>query len=351
MAAQDHLLNSKPAWYRGDFHAHTNESDGVLEPDALISLAKQNGLDFLAVTDHNSTRAVQRLSLQKDVLVIPGAEVTLDTVHFNVFGLFDDMDWMKGIFESPRVFRTADLEDTITDLIEEIHRSGLLISLNHPLLKPWECRIDQIEVGKLDCLEVWNDPSWPDNKTANPAAVAMWSRWLNEGHRVTAIGGSDFHRPQPQPGMAKPPERLGFPSTYVYADSFSYPALKKGLKDGRAYVSLGPEIAFTASMGGRTFQIGEDIGILAGQIELSGSVMSDENRVTARLVRNGETVSENSGPGNRLQVRYGEKISAEESSWYRLDVLNEQNEFLAISNPIFLGRRPVPRKSLFGDFL
>ena len=37
-----------------DLHAHTNESDGSLSPAELVALAKQIGLDALAITDHDT---------------------------------------------------------------------------------------------------------------------------------------------------------------------------------------------------------------------------------------------------------------------------------------------------------
>ena len=42
-------------WLAGDFHSHTVHSDGVLSVGGLAALAASRGLDFLAVTDHNTT--------------------------------------------------------------------------------------------------------------------------------------------------------------------------------------------------------------------------------------------------------------------------------------------------------
>ena len=42
-------------WLAGDCHAHTHHSDGSLPVDALARLAAGAGLDFLWVTDHNTT--------------------------------------------------------------------------------------------------------------------------------------------------------------------------------------------------------------------------------------------------------------------------------------------------------
>ena len=42
-------------WYRGDLHSHTFHSDARGAPELLHAAARQAGLDFLAVTDHNTT--------------------------------------------------------------------------------------------------------------------------------------------------------------------------------------------------------------------------------------------------------------------------------------------------------
>lgn len=43
-----------------DFHTHTTESDGVLSPEALVESARRAGIDYLSVTDHDTTAAFER---------------------------------------------------------------------------------------------------------------------------------------------------------------------------------------------------------------------------------------------------------------------------------------------------
>jgi Predicted metal-dependent phosphoesterases (PHP family) len=40
---------------KGDFHLHTTASDGKLSPKELVSLGKNQGLDIIAITDHDNT--------------------------------------------------------------------------------------------------------------------------------------------------------------------------------------------------------------------------------------------------------------------------------------------------------
>ena len=41
-------------WLAGDLHSHTVHSDGALTVPELAALAVSRGLDFVAVTDHNT---------------------------------------------------------------------------------------------------------------------------------------------------------------------------------------------------------------------------------------------------------------------------------------------------------
>lgn len=39
-------------FYRGNLHAHSTNSDGGMSPEAVCSVYRQQGYDFLALTDH-----------------------------------------------------------------------------------------------------------------------------------------------------------------------------------------------------------------------------------------------------------------------------------------------------------
>ena len=39
-------------WYKGNLHTHSTNSDGRLSPEEVIRLYREEGYDFLALTDH-----------------------------------------------------------------------------------------------------------------------------------------------------------------------------------------------------------------------------------------------------------------------------------------------------------
>lgn len=78
-----------------DLHTHSNKSDGILSPKALVDLAKDQGVDILALTDHDTVAGVEEAIEEGkniNLRVIPGIELSTQyresTVH--VLGYFTD---------------------------------------------------------------------------------------------------------------------------------------------------------------------------------------------------------------------------------------------------------------------
>lgn len=64
---------------RIDLHSHTTASDGLKAPEELARLAKEAGVDLLAVTDHDTTEGVAEAAREGAKLglrVIPGIEMS-----------------------------------------------------------------------------------------------------------------------------------------------------------------------------------------------------------------------------------------------------------------------------------
>ncbi len=345
------VFNPQPDWYRGDFHCHTHHSDGVLSPAELLALARSEGLDFLTITDHNNAGAYEHFA--EDFLVIPGLEVTYKRGHYNVLGVevAADAAWLKqvggGYVDRPGA---TDPFPTMNDLLRATAAHGALNSINHPLLVPWAWEFPETDLRQVHCLEIWNDPSWPGNQRDNPRAIALWTHWLNAGYRHTAIGGSDFHRPAPPPGEQKPAERLGRPSTYVYAAELSGQAILGAVRQRRAYVSMGPRASFQARANGSIHAIGADLGEWIGEIELNARVWACPEPARAILVKNGLPLAEAPVAGDGAELHATDQAVAGEPAWYRFDVLTPDGQMLAITNPIYAGPVRMPTLHRFEDF-
>lgn len=81
-------------WYKGDLDAHTHHSDARGSLVDLVQAATARGLDFLAVTDHNTTSQQRAIAEREDtLLLIPGEEVTTHRGHANVWGVWGWADF------------------------------------------------------------------------------------------------------------------------------------------------------------------------------------------------------------------------------------------------------------------
>jgi len=316
------VINHKAGWYCGDFHTHTHASDGVYPSDILAGIAKAEGLDFIAITDHNTIAGLQERSDYLDFLVIPGLEITFDKGHFNVFGLDGWYDWMQEICGDQIVVSMPDRYRRITDLIQEISTDGLLNSINHPLLPPWTWEFDDTDPRHIHCVELWNDLYWPGNVTANVATVKMWNKWLNAGYRVTAIGGSDYHYP-PRPEENKFGERLGMPTTYVYADELSTVGILDALRKRQAYVTKGPQLDFRAEVNGTIYKMGADLGVQSDTINFTVTISYQPKMINVQLVKNGAIIAQEKAKGKDISIRFQHKAESRSSEWFRLDVTDK----------------------------
>ncbi|KSV91427.1 CehA/McbA family metallohydrolase [Sinorhizobium sp. GL28] len=217
-------------WYRGDLHCHTFHSDAAGSPELLHAAARQAGLDFLAVADHNTItqRRYFHPHSSADLVFIRAMEITTAVGHANVFGVDDWID-----------FRMTRPEHAHT-LERLVHERGGLLSINHdkPTI-PWD-----YDLPKIDCMEVWQSHwlAW------NWVSLERYQQRLASGLKISAIGGSDFH--QPARLMPEGPLVLARPTTVLYMEELSEEAVLGAMKTGRGYVTespAGPHLELTAN--------------------------------------------------------------------------------------------------------
>ena len=197
--------------------------------------AVERGLDFLAITDHNTISHHREVDAWPDgIIPIRGSEVTTFHGHINVFGLATLIDW--------RGDRRGGGAEGIT---EQAHRQGAIASINHPSSfgDPWcvGCHWDfaRVDYSTFDAMEVWNG-GWADVETHNEGNIALWTDLLDAGLRLTAIAGTDSHGPRDDDDAT-----LGF--TWIYATEPTEAAILDGIRGGRAFLSRGPTVSFQAT--------------------------------------------------------------------------------------------------------
>jgi len=243
-------------WLRGDLHCHSDHSDGTAPLPDLLAAARAQGLDFLAVTEHNTVSHLpplrelfpQAATGEPPLLLLPGMEITTYHGHANIWPVSDWFDFRIWEDDQLRVVR------------EMVRQQGALFSVNHPKEggPPWQFS----SFFEPDCMEVWGAPWF----VSNYQALATWDRLLQQGQRVTAVGGSDKHQ-APFTGELGWYE-IGTPTTWVWAEELSIPAIVEGLRAGRVFVSEGPGgpgIELVAEAAGQRATMGQVLPVLPGE--------------------------------------------------------------------------------------
>lgn len=263
-------------WYRGDLQCHTHHSDGKGSLDTLLSTARSRGLDFLAVTDHNTVSHILEYPRHagRRPLLIPATEVTTYYGHMNVWGL---RAWQE--FRCGRA--DAAMMRSIIDLA---HAAGCLCSVNHPKTDG-----PRWEYGDLpfDCVEAWQAP-WPFR---NEESLAFWEALLTAGRRVIAVGGSDYH--QPLQAMQPRPHLLGQPTTWARSGDLSVSGILGAIRAGRVCVSGdvdGARLELRVREGGAWREMGDAVPARGGPIDAICQVWGGDGG-ELRLIADGVTVA------------------------------------------------------------
>ena len=220
-----------PSWLFGDLHVHSDASDGQHSIPTLAARAKKQGLDFLAVTNHNNYSENLALPRVPGLTLIPGTEWTHYRGHMNFLGIARPF---SGSFVANNLAQ-------MRDITRQARERGALVSVNHPKcdLCPylWE------DEDSFQLVEIWNGPM----RGVNRRGIAWWTQLLRQGRRLPAVGGSDFHRD-------KGPVRLGNPVTAVWADSPRAEDILSALARGRSYVTSSVRgVRLSMTCGGATF--------------------------------------------------------------------------------------------------
>jgi len=286
---------SPGGWLRGEIHTHTTASDGLYEPAQLVERAQELGLEFLAITDHNSTTALESVK-HAPLPILPGCEITTFFGHFLVYGISAAPPWYEDdVLIPPRQLQRR---------LPQRHRP--LFSLGHPFVlgNPicCGCRLDApFDAEKVDLVEVWtrghSDP------LADAQALMLFDKLRADGHPVVAVCGRDWHGPAQESAVTC----RRYPALMVRAEPRPG-AILNALQRGAAYLSTGPFVDFSLiHPDGRT-TLGQrlpDGAAMAGDLEAEVSLQELSGPALLKLVDNGRVVLERTvGPGKGAALRH-----------------------------------------------
>ena len=215
-----------------DLHMHTVNSDGDVSPRTRVMEAFVEGLDAIAITDHQpafgkpegwnydqSYPQAEKEAKTRDILLIKGMEISHnqnDIGHINVLFVKDCND-----YKIPLNFGEKETHEALVQAKEE----GAWVTGNHPgwpdqnseLSKFW---IDEIEAGRIQGMEIFNSYEF------YPLAIDHARKY-----NLAFIGASDQHRPM---NFDYDLEKTMRPMTLVFAEERSVEAIHDALKARRS---------------------------------------------------------------------------------------------------------------------
>ncbi|MGH9347290.1 MAG: CehA/McbA family metallohydrolase [Vicinamibacterales bacterium] len=353
---------SAKGWYSGSTHVHLNYAGNLhntLENLMMMSDAEDQEM----VNEQIANKDNRILDYQhfvpggkphpvstKDRLLIVGQEYR-PPFYGHVF-MFQLRDHLISPFTTGYEGTAIEsLYPSNTDMFRKAKRQGATVGYVHafqgadrdPLagdLGGGKGLIVDAALGTTDAVE-WSN--------AGRATFFPWYALLNNGLRVTGVGGEDSI------SSLHASKLVGSARTYIYTGErgLDADAWFEGLRKGRAFVSTGPLVELTVN--GR--MAGEDVALPAGggEVEVEGRVRSITPLDTVTLVFNGEPVETIALSPDRKRADFTKRLKVAQSGWYHLRAEGRPDERYpldtafaqAFTNPVWVsvGGRPVRNRA------
>lgn len=305
--------------YRGALHIHTHHSDGTGSIPEVATAAREAGLRWIIITDHDTLEGRPWAGWHDGLLVIVDHEITPDRNHFLALNTNHVVD----CWQPPQ------------DFIDEVYRSGGFGIIAHPdervqsrlkgnyRWEDWTVDGPRERSGRVVGLELWNAMSdWGEHVNLRnvllyllvprlglsgptPATLNWWDKLNMAGRRTFGVGGVDVHafkRRVPWGTIEI------FPYRWMFGTLTTYLLLETPLDDdaqrathqvyaalaaGRSYFlnrldGDAANIPFMAVRGGEQWHMGDSPSLRDGPITLCADVGCD---AYVRLIRNGTVVT------------------------------------------------------------
>lgn len=216
-------------WYRGNLHTHSTRSDGSLDPAAVVAAYRDQGYDFVAITDHflaqfgfplTDTRSFRTATFT----TLLGAE--LHTAQIESGGPYHLV--AVGL---PLDFAPTLADETAPALAARAQAAGAFVGIAHPARSNLTLD-DALLLETADAIEIYNQGS------ALSLRANSWhlcDQLLLRGRHVFAFAADDAH-------VIDPAVDSFSAWVEVRAASLTPEALLAALKVGHYYSTQGPQL-------------------------------------------------------------------------------------------------------------
>lgn len=217
-------------WYIGNLHTHSTISDGLTPPALLAGMYRNNGYDFLAITDHRkygihedlSTSDFLMLSGVELDVVVPGTHITHHIVGIGIPG--------ENKYEHGHRFEYDGGKTEANELIKQLRDNGNIAIYAHPA---WSLvtmeSYDSIE-GAMG-MEIYNTGCQYEGLTGRGDAYYDRALWSVKKQFCFATDDSHQHQKDYFGGFIA-----------VKSAAFTQKAIMDAIQAGSFIASQGPRI-------------------------------------------------------------------------------------------------------------
>lgn len=230
-------------WWAVELHTHSAVAEGKNTIEEIIKMAKAEGADALALSEHDTLAQFSKPSFQqeKDLTLLHSTEWTSKNGHIGMHGP-SLLGWSGTI---PNTVPVA-------EAIARGHSQGATLIVHHPFApgaSHWKGGYDP----RLNALEVWSGhylvPDIDQDQQAQSyltednerkvgiaaeTGIKWWDGLLKQGIKVPITAASDYHRW---------PQKVTEPCTLVYAPDKSEKSLLTAIREGRTMGVRSPRSA------------------------------------------------------------------------------------------------------------
>jgi len=225
---------ARGAWYRGNPHTHSVNSDGDVAPDVAVRWYLEHGYQFVVLTDHDYRTPVEGLNsvygAPGKFLVLAGAEVT-DKIHLTGINVTKSVGPQGG----------GSVVDMINQNARAIREAGGLAIVNHPNYE-WALAAEPLAGAEVMHFELFNASPGVHNwgGSGSPSTEEIWDKVLSAGRVLYGVASDDTHDFAGEFTAARSHPGRGW--IVVRAPELTPTALVAAIERGDFYASIGVQL-------------------------------------------------------------------------------------------------------------
>ncbi|MEO8243346.1 MAG: CehA/McbA family metallohydrolase [bacterium] len=309
MTQRDPAFTAAGRFWRGNLHTHSTRSDGVLAPEEVCRRYRDEGYDFLALTDHfvghfgypivdtvpmrtNSFTTILGAELHS------GAMANGELWHILAVGLPEDF----APSNTPSFVPVRD-QETGAEIAARAVAAGAFVAIAHPQWSGLTIE-DARSIAAAHAVEIYNHGC--ATGCDRPDGFMIADQLLTEGRRLTMVATDDAH-------FSEPDHFGGW--VMVKSEANGPEALLTALKAGHFYSTQGPELH---------------------DVRIEGDRVVVECSAVASVVAIGWGTGAKAVHGNALTRAEVPLERLNNSPWVRVAVIDAAGK-RAWSNPIWTG--------------